>query len=100
MKRLLLAAGVIGAMMLTASPADAQRYRHRGHTSFSISIGGGYAPYGYGYGYAPYDYGYAYPASYDYYPYYPPVRYYSTYYRDSWRRHHRHDRRYYRYNRY
>src|SRR3954471_1383361 len=61
MKKLLLAAGAVGAMMLAASPAAAQRY-HRGHTSVSVSIGGGYGygygPY-YGYGYSPYDYGYA-----------------------------------------
>ena len=88
MKKLLLAAGVIGAMMLTASPAEAQRY-HRGGTSFSISIGSGYAPYGgyYGYGYDPWAYDYAYPVA--YYPYYP--RYYSRYY---YRRPHRHHRYY------
>jgi hypothetical protein len=99
MKKLLLAAGVIGAMTLTASPAMAQRY-HRGHTSFSISIGSGYGPYGYGYG--PYAYGYA-PYSYDPtaydYPYYGPRGYYSYSYSNNWRRHHRHGRhyRYYRY---
>ena len=100
MKKLLLAAGVIGAMTLTASPATAQRY-HGGHTSFSVTIGSGYgyAPYGYGYGYSPYSYGYAYPVAYDPY-YYPPGRYYAYYHRDNWRRHHRHDRRYYRHYRY
>jgi len=96
MKKLLLAAGVIGAMTLAASPATAQRH-HRGHTSFSVTFGTGYAPYGYGYrpyayGYSPYDYGYAYPTA--YYPNYPRGRYYTYYDRDNWRRHHRHDRRY------
>jgi hypothetical protein len=107
MKKLLLAAGVIGALTLTASPAAAQRH-HRGHTSFSVTFGTGYAPYGYGYdpyayGYDPYAYGYSpyayrsYPAA--YYPYYPSGRYNRAYYRDNARRHHRHDRRY-RYYRY
>ena len=100
MKKLLLAAGVLGAMTLTASPAMAQRYYDRGHTSFSISIGSGYPAYGYGYspyayGYAPY--GYAYPTAY---PYYGPSGYYTYTYRDNGRRHHRHYRNHYRYYRY
>ena len=103
MKRFLLAAGAVGAMLLTASPAAAQRYG-RGHTSFSVTIGSGYgySPYSYGYspysyGYSPYGYGYAYPVDY-YSSYYPgPRYYYSRSYRDSYRRHHRHHRRYDRY---
>jgi hypothetical protein len=111
MKRFLLAAGAVGAMLLTASPAAAQRYS-RGHTSFSVTIGNGYgySPYGYGYSpygydpysyrYSPYSYGYAYPSAY-YSSYYPNQGYYySRSYRDSRRRHHRHHRRYVRYDRY
>jgi hypothetical protein len=99
MKKLLLAAGAITAMMLTASPAAAQRYG-RGHSSFSVTIGNGYASpyYGYSpysYGYAPYSYNYGYPADYGYYSssYYPRQGYYGRGDRDSWRRHHRRDRR-------
>jgi len=94
MKRLLLAAGAIGALILTASPAAAQR--HRSHTSFSISIGNGYAPY-YGsyYGYDPYGYGYGYDPfisySYSYPAYYGGSFYYDRGYYH--RRHHRRHRR-------
>ena len=97
MKKLLLAAGVLGAMTLTAAPASAQPY-HRGGTSFSVTIGSGYGYAPYGYGYAPYAYG-AYPVAYGY-SYYPPAPYYSTYYSNNWRRHHRHYRNHYRYYRY
>jgi hypothetical protein len=111
MKKLLLAMGAIGALMLTASPAAAQRH-HRGHTSFSVTIGNGYgyspygySPYGYGYapysyGYSPYDYGY-YDSGYAYPAYYSSRgRYYDRYDRRGYRdRRHRHDRRYGRYYR-
>ena len=100
MKRLLLAAGAIGALFLTASPAAAQR--HRSHTSFSISIGNGYAPY-YGsyYGYDPYGYGYDPYVSYSYPAYYGRSYYDRGYYSRRYHRRHRRDwnDRYYRQNR-
>ena len=84
MKRLILAAAAMGAL-LVAGPADAQRHwRGHGRTSFSLVIGGGYGPYygpayggyygpAYGgyYGYDPYAYGYDpyYDAGYGYYAY-------------------------------
>jgi hypothetical protein len=99
MKRLLIAASALGALALTASPADAQRYgRGRGHSSFSVTIGSGYASpyYGNYYGYDPYGYGYDPYADSGYYAYQTRPGYDRYYYSDRrhYRRHHRDDRDY------
>jgi hypothetical protein len=98
MKRFLIAASALGALALTATPAAAQRYG-RSHSSFSVTIGSGYAsPYGYNYGYDPYAYGYqpydaygynAYAVRPGYDRYYDRSNYYDR--RHDRRRHH-HDR--------
>lgn len=105
MKKLLIAVGAIGAMVVTATPAAAQRYG-RSHSSFSVTVGTGYgSPYSYGspygYGYAP-SYGYS-PYAYDYsQPTYYPSEGYDSYYGRSYegydrraysQRRHRHHQR-------